>query len=236
MRGVSLEVRAGEIVGLGGLVGSGRSELLGLIYGLEKPESGEVLIEGKPLSPGRPDRAIAAGLGLAPEDRKSQGLLLGWSRVKNVSLADLGRFMHGLLDIRAERRATAEQLRALGTIRTTPAAWSASSPEETSRRLCWRAGSCTSAGCCCSMSPPEGVDVPTKAELYKVISELAGRGMGVLVVSSELEELVGLCSRILIMREGELVFETEGDGASERKLLRHAVAPTETAELVEEVT
>ena len=236
VRGVSLEVRAGEIVGLGGLVGSGRSELLGLIYGLEKPESGEVLIEGKPLSPGRPDRAIAAGLGLAPEDRKSQGLLLGWSQVKNVSLADLGRFMHGLLDIRAERKATAEQLRALGTIPDDPGRMVGELSGGNQQKVVlarWLLHECRVL---LLDEPTRGVDVPTKAELYRVISELAGRGMGVLVVSSELEELVGLCSRILVMRDGELVFETEGEGASERELLRHAVAPTETAELVEEVT
>ena len=103
VRGVSLEVRAGEVVGLGGLVGSGRSELLRLIYGIDPPEEGEVLVDGEQLPPNRPDRAIAAGLGLAPEDRKSQGLLLDWSLTKNVSLADLGRFSRGLLDVSAER-------------------------------------------------------------------------------------------------------------------------------------
>ena len=116
VRGVSLEVRAGEVLGLGGLVGSGRSELLRLIYGIDAPEEGEVLIEGERLAPNRPDRAIAAGLGLAPEDRKSQGLLLEWSMTKNVSLADLGRFIRPLLNVRAERAAAAEQLRELNTV------------------------------------------------------------------------------------------------------------------------
>ena len=109
VRGVSLQVRAGEILGLGGLVGSGRTELLRLIYGLDTPEEGEVCVDGERLPPNRPDRAIAAGLGLAPEDRKSQGLLLDWSLTKNVSLADLGRFSHGLLDVRAEREAAARR-------------------------------------------------------------------------------------------------------------------------------
>jgi ribose transport system ATP-binding protein len=84
--------------------------------------------------------------------------------------------------------------------------------------------------------PTRGVDVKTKAELYRVIADLAGAGLGVLVVSSELEELAGICSRILVMREGELVAEVAGDDASERELLRHAVAPTESTDLVEEVT
>jgi ribose transport system ATP-binding protein len=79
------------------------------------------------------------------------------------------------------------------------------------------------------------VDVATKAELYRVITDLAKEGLAVLVVSSELEELIGICSRILVMREGELVFEIEGANASERELLRHAVAPTDSADFIEEV-
>ena len=100
--GVSLQVHAGEVLGLGGLVGSGRTELLRLIYGLDLPEEGEVWLEGKRL-PARPAAAIAAGLGLAPEDRKSQALVLDWSSAKNVSLASLQRFTHPLINIREER-------------------------------------------------------------------------------------------------------------------------------------
>ena len=84
--------------------------------------------------------------------------------------------------------------------------------------------------------PTRGVDVATKAELYRVITDLAKEGLAVLVVSSELPELVGICSRILVMREGEIVFEVDGAAATERELLRHAVAPTDSADLVEEVT
>ena len=107
VRGVSLEVRAGEVLGLGGLVGSGRSELLRLIYGMDEPEEGEVADRRQAPAAQPPRPAIAAGLGLAPEDRKSQGLLLDWSLTKNVSLADLGRFVHPLLNVRAERAAAA---------------------------------------------------------------------------------------------------------------------------------
>ena len=83
--------------------------------------------------------------------------------------------------------------------------------------------------------PTRGVDMPTKAELYRVIADLAAAGLGVVVVSSELEELVGICTRILVMREGEIVAEVDGAEATERELLRHAVAPTESSDLVEEV-
>ena len=236
VRGVSLEVRAGEVVGLGGLVGSGRTELLRLIYGLESPDEGEVLLDGEPLPPNRTRRAIAAGLGLAPEDRKSQGLLLDWSQVKNVSLADLERFQKGLLNVRAERAAAREHLRALNTV--------PDDPERIVRELSggnqqkvvlarWLLHSCRVL---LLDEPTRGVDVATKAELYRVITDLAKEGLAVLVVSSELPELVGICTRVLVMREGEVVFEVDGAAATERELLRHAVAPTDSADLVEEVT
>jgi ribose transport system ATP-binding protein len=235
VRGVSLQVNAGEVLGLGGLVGSGRSELLGLIYGIEQPEEGEVWMDGRRLRPGQPSAAIGAGLGLAPEDRKSQGLLLDWPLVKNASLADLGRFSRGLLNIRAEREEVRKQLRSLNTV-----------PDDVDRivRLLsggnqqkvvlarWLLRECRVL---LLDEPTRGVDVATKAELYRLICDLAKGGLGVLVVSSELEELVGICSRILVMREGLIVAEVAGGAATEKDLLRHAVAPVDSPDLAEEV-
>jgi ribose transport system ATP-binding protein len=235
VRGISLQVRAGEVVGLGGLVGSGRTELLRLVYGLDQPDAGEVRVGGRRLPPGRPDRAIAAGLGFAPEDRKSQGLLLDWSLAKNVSLSDLARFQRGLLNVRAERDAAREQLRRLSTV--------PDDPERIVRELSggnqqkvvlarWLLHHCRVL---LLDEPTRGVDVATKAELYRVIADLAAAGVALLVVSSDNGELVGMCDRILVMREGAVVFEVDGARASERELLRHAVAPAETADLIEEV-
>jgi ribose transport system ATP-binding protein len=108
----SLTVHTGEVVGIGGLVGAGRTELLRLIYGLDHRDQGEVIVDGRSLPAGRPQAAIAAGLGLAPEDRKSQGLLLEWSLASNVTIADLRKFhRRGLLSPRAERKAAGDQLR-----------------------------------------------------------------------------------------------------------------------------
>jgi ribose transport system ATP-binding protein len=237
VRGVSLEVRAGEVLGLGGLVGSGRTELLRVVYGLDKAEEGEVFVDGKPLPPHKPAAAIKAGLGLAPEDRKSQGLVLDWSLAKNVSLADIGRFERGpLIDVRRERAETRKQLEALKTV-----------PDDVDRaaRLLsggnqqkvvlarWLMRECRVL---LLDEPTRGVDVPTKAEIYRLIAELAGRGIGVLVVSSELEELVGICTRILVMRQGEIVAEVDGASATEQELLRHAVAPVDIPVLAEEIT
>ena len=226
VRDVSLEVRAGEVVGIGGLVGAGRSELLRLIYGLDRPDAGEVRMEGRPLRPGRTTRAIAAGLGLAPEDRKSQGLVLDWSLAKNVSLPDLGRFVRGgLVNGRAERAAVREQLQALGTV--------PDDPERIVRELSggnqqkvvlarWLLRRCRVL---LLDEPTRGVDVGARTEIYRLIAELAGAGLGVLMVSSELEELAGICSRVLVMRDGRLVAEVDGAEATELELLRYAVAP-----------
>jgi ribose transport system ATP-binding protein len=231
----SFQVHAGEVLGIGGLVGAGRSELLRLIYGVDKPDTGEVYLDGKKLPPNRADIAIARGMGLAPEDRKSQGLLLGWSLAKNVSLADLGRFTTaGWISRREERKQTGDKLRELNTV--------PDDPDRITRELSggnqqkvvlarWLLRECRVL---LLDEPTRGVDVGAKAEIYRLIGELAASGLAVLMVSSEMEELMGLSSRILIMREGELVAEVDGEAATEVELLGHAVAPTDTDVVLEE--
>jgi ribose transport system ATP-binding protein len=235
VRDASFDVRAGEVVGLGGLVGAGRTELLRLIYGLDQPTAGEVKVEGRRLPSGRPAAAIAAGLGLAPEDRKSQGLLLDWSLAKNVTLADLGRFRRrALLRPGAERRAAAAQLRELNTV--------PDDADRIARQLSggnqqkvvlarWLLRRCRVL---LLDEPTRGVDVGAKAEIYRVITGLASAGLGVVVVSSELSELAGLCTRVLVMREGRIVAEVDGVEATELNLLHHAVSDTEPAPAQEE--
>ena len=235
VRGVSLQVHAGEVVGLGGLVGSGRTELLRVVYGLDQPDSGQVLVEGKRLRPNRPDLAIRRGVGLAPEDRKSQALVLDWSGTKNVTIADLRRFSRVLLDVRKERRSAREQLRSLNTVPDDPdrAVRLLSGGNQQKVVLArWLLHECRVL---LLDEPTRGVDIATKAEIYRIISDLAGAGLGVLVVSSELEELVGICTRVLVMRDGEIVAEVDGKVATERELLRHAVAPSDAPVLIEEV-
>jgi ribose transport system ATP-binding protein len=230
----SFEVRAGEVLGIGGLVGAGRSELLRAIYGVDRPSSGEVYLDGKKLPNGRSDVAIKRGMGLAPEDRKSQGLLLGWSLAMNVSLADLGRFTtFGWINKRAERAETGDKLRELNTV--------PDNPDRVTRELSggnqqkvvlarWLLRECRVL---LLDEPTRGVDVGAKQEIYRLIAELSAAGIAVVVVSSEMEELMGLSTRILIMREGELVAEVDGERATEVELLSHAVAPTDTVVLEE---
>ena len=233
---VSFQVRAGEVLGIGGLVGAGRTELLRLVYGLDRADAGTVTVEGRRLPPGRPEAAIAAGLGMAPEDRKSQGLLLDWSLTRNVTLADLRPFSPRiLLRPAAERTAASEQLRALNTV-----------PDDSDRIVRELSGGNQQKVVLarwllrrCRVllfdEPTRGVDVGAKSEIYRVIAELAAGGVAIVVVSSEMPELIGLCSRILVMRDGRIVAEADGATASEFELLRHAVAPTDTAPVMEEI-
>jgi ribose transport system ATP-binding protein len=225
----SLVVRAGEVVGIGGLVGAGRTELLRLIYGLDARDQGEVIVDGRRLPANRPQAAIAAGLGLAPEDRKSQGLLLEWSLASNVTIADLRTFhRRGLLSPRAERRAAREQLKALNTKPDDPRARARELSGGNQQKVVLARWLLRRCKVLLFDEPTRGVDVGAKAEIYRLISELAKQGRGVLVVSSELPELIGLCTRILVMREGELVAEVPGEQATEFALLRHSVTHPES--------
>ena len=152
-----------------------------------------------------------------------------------MTIADLDRFSRVLLDVRKERDRAREQLRALNTV--------PDDPDRVVRLLSggnqqkvvlarWLLHECRVL---LLDEPTRGVDIATKAEIYRIISDLAKSGFGVLVVSSELEELVHICTRILVMREGEIVAEVDGNDATERELLRHAVAPTDAPVLAEEV-
>jgi ribose transport system ATP-binding protein len=235
VRDVSFNVRAGEAVGIGGLVGAGRTELLRLIYGLDQPDAGEVRVEGRRLPAGRASRAIDAGLGLAPEDRKSQGLLLDWSLAKNVSLPDLGRFVRAaLINGAAERDAVHEQLRALNTVPDDPNRLVRELSGGNQQKVVLARWLLRRCRVLLLDEPTRGVDVGAKTEIYRLIADLAKAGLGVVMVSSELEELAGMCTRVLVMREGELVAEVDGAEATELELLRHAVAPTESTRALEE--
>ena len=231
VRDVSFDLRAGEVLGIAGLVGSGRTEMLRLVYGLDRPATGSVTVNGQPLRANRPDLAIGAGLGMAPEERKSQALLLDWNLVANTTLADLRRFRRGgRLDRRAERREAAVHLEELNTQPPDPmriARLLSGGNQQKVVLARWLLRSCKVL---LLDEPTRGVDAGAKSEIYRVIATLAEAGLGVVVVSSELPELVGFCTRILVMREGRLVGEVAGDQATETDLLALAVGSTPTGE------
>ena len=216
---VSHTVRAGEIVGLAGLVGTGRSEILETIYGARRATSGTVRVGGKRLRSGVVDAAVTAGIGLCPEERKSQGLLLDEPVYRNITLSTFSRIARGgLLDEGAERAAAREQVEALDL---RPA-----SVDRHARTL--SGGNQQKAllarwlvhGCRVLLldEPTRGVDVGARAEIYNLIRRLADDGAAVIVVSSEIPEVLGLADRVLVISDGKAVHEGPA-----REIDEHAV-------------
>ena len=224
---VSFDLHEGEILGIGGLVGAGRTELLRAIMGLETYTSGVVEMWGQPLVPGRPDIAVAAGMALAPEERKSQGLLLDWPLVNNVSLPDLGRFLRsGLIDRAAELAEARTHLQALDTQPDDPTRRARELSGGNQQKVVLARWLLRNCHILLLDEPTRGVDVGAKAEIYAVIADLAAQGLGVVMVSSELPELVGFCDRILVMSDGRIVAEGNGSEMTEADILDHCVNST----------
>jgi ABC-type sugar transport system ATPase subunit len=228
-RDVSLSVRAGEIVGLAGLVGAGRSETLQAIFGLDPIAIGDVRVKDRPLPPRSIDAALAAGLGLLPEDRKRQGLVLGLNCRENTALASLpalsrlGWVRRGAEATVAQRYQSRMRVKA-PSIETIVGGLSGGNQQKVALAK-WLARECDVL---LIDEPTRGVDVGAKAEIHALLDELACEGKALLVVSSELPELIGLCRRILVMREGRLAGEVARDDFSEAALMR-LMAGVETA-------
>ncbi|OLF13627.1 sugar ABC transporter ATP-binding protein [Actinophytocola xanthii] len=217
---VSFTVNAGEIVGIAGLVGAGRSEVLETVFGARKADSGTVTVNGKRLRPGSVTAAVQAGIGLAPEERKSQALLLDQSVASNVILASLPEYARiGFTD---RGRALRDSRSTLERLDLRPA-----DPRREVRTLSggnqqkavvarWLVRECKVL---LLDEPTRGVDVGARAELYRLIHELAAAGVAVLLVSSEVPEVLGLSDRVLVMREGRLLAEAPASELTEAAVL-----------------
>ncbi len=221
VRDVSFDVRAGEVVGFCGLVGAGRTEIMRAIFGADRHQSGEVLLRGKPLDNRSPGHAVRAGVGMLPEDRKHAGVLLDLSVRVNAMLKPINPFerLGGWIDRRAEHEETGRIMRALRIKArdTEVPAWTLSGGNQQKVALAkWVTSDCEVL---ILDEPTRGVDVGAKIEIYQIINELAERGVATIVVSSELPELVGLCDRVIVVREGRIVGNVSGDGINETSLI-----------------
>ncbi|HEV2292526.1 MAG TPA: sugar ABC transporter ATP-binding protein [Tepidisphaeraceae bacterium] len=218
---VSLDVRAGEIVGLAGLVGSGRSELAQAIFGLDGAARGAITISGAPLRLGDVRQAKRLGLGLLPEDRKRQALVLGMSCLDNFTLAMLERLSRiGLLRHRVARDQAVryfERLRVKTPTLTTPVGMLSGGNQQKVALAKWLGRECNVL---IVDEPTRGVDIGAKAAIHQIIDELAASGIAIVMISSELPELINLATRILVMRQGRLVAEVDRAEASQEHLLR----------------
>ncbi len=220
---ISFTVRAGEIVALAGLVGAGRSEVARAIFGIDRADAGHVEVAGKRLAPGRPLAAMRAGIGFVPEDRRQQGLVMDLSIARNTSLTRMRSLSRGgLIRSSAENSlarewATRLQLKfhrledSVGTLsggnqqKVVLGKWLATNPK-----------------LLIVDEPTRGIDVGTKAEVHRLMSELAGQGVAVLMISSELPEVLGMADRVLVMHEGRLTGELSRAEADEESVIRLA--------------
>jgi ribose transport system ATP-binding protein len=220
VRGARLAVRAGEIVGLAGLLGSGRTEIARALFGAEQPDAGRIEFAGEQVHWTGPADAIAHGLGFCPEDRKTEGVVPSLSVGENLTLALLPQLVRaGILDEARQREIVERFIARLG-IKT-------SGPDQKIRELSggnqqkvllarWL---CTNPRLLILDEPTRGIDVGAKAEIQSLIKELASEGMGVLMISSELEEIVEGSDRVFVLREGRTVAELPRQEISEPRIM-----------------
>lgn len=224
VRDVSFQVRAGEILGFSGLVGAGRSETMQLIFGVDKPDAGEVWLEGKKLDIKCAGDAIDAGIALVPEDRKEQALILGLDIRENMSLAILKKLKNGMFvdgnkqNDMAEKyvkelrvatpsiKQTVKNLSGGNQQKVVIAKWLASKPKVLILD-----------------EPTRGIDVGAKQEIYSLMSDLANQGIAIIMVSSELPEVLGMSDRIVVMHEGRVKGELTREEATQERIMQMAI-------------
>ena len=224
VRNVSFQLRKGEVLGVSGLVGAGRTELLRLVAGVDRPSGGEIRIQGKPLRTGSPRAAIAAGLGLLPEERKRDGIVARRSIRSNIALSSMHRFSRfGFVRQRALGRESLALMREMNLrplMIDRPIGQFSGGNQQKAIIGRWIAAG---ASILLFDEPTRGIDVGAKAEIYAVIERLAAEGRSMIVVSSELPEILRVSDRVLVMREGRVAATLERRDLTEEAIVAHAI-------------
>jgi len=221
---VSLAVRRGEILGLAGLVGSGRTELAGTIFGLTPPDSGELLVRGQTARVTSPAEAIGYGIGYVPEDRRRHGVVPEMAIAENASLASLDRVArHGLIDRVSERR---QAERYVGELQIK--APSVASTVETlsggnQQKVALAKWLATEPSILILDEPTQGVDVGAKAEIHALMQKMAAEGLAIVMISSELPEILGMSDRIAVMRNGTIAGVLAREDATQERVMAMAL-------------
>ena len=223
---VSFDLYAGEILGLAGLVGSGRSEVAHAIFGSMLKVSGTITLDGEAFNTPSPRSLIDKGLGFLTEDRKGQGLLLLLDCAANITAPSLSEFSHGPFLSRADEiRAADDEISRFGIAVRGPLADVRHLSGGNQQKILFARWSRACHRVLILDEPTRGVDVGAKVEIYNIIHSLAAAGIGVLLISSELSEIVGLCTRVLTMREGRITGEARDDAINENEIMRLATLP-----------
>lgn len=222
---ISFQVHKGEVLGLSGLVGSGRTSTAKAIVGAIPRTAGDILIDGEPVKIHAPSDAIAHGIGYLPEDRKFEGLLLTKSVKENITLPSLKRkFRKGcILDARKER-AAAEEFRKKLRIKTPNInRLSKFLSGGNQQKVVFAKWLCSEASIYIFDEPTRGIDIGAKSEIYQIINDLVAQGAAVIVISSELPEILGICDRILVMRDGRITANIARCDATQEKIMSYSI-------------
>lgn len=226
-RDVSFSLRAGEIVGLAGLVGAGRTETCRAIFGADPVDAGRVRVDGRPVRIASPREAVAAGIALVTEDRQKSGLALRLPIADNIVMANLRSISrYGLLDRRAQRRVTAEYIARLRIRATSGRQLAGRLSGGNQQKVAIAKWLFRRARIFLFDEPTRGIDVGAKVEVFELMDELACAGAAVLMVSSEMQELIQVADRILVMRQGHIAGELPG-GAAQEEIMRLAALEPE---------
>lgn len=222
---VSFAVKKGEILGLTGLVGAGRTEVVQTIFGIEKYDEGKIFLEGKEVTIKKPAEAMNLGIGLLPEDRQQQGLILDWGIGDNVTLAEMKRFSRqGIINVKKERETARDLAESVDTKAVTLFDKASSLSGGNQQKVVVAKTLASDLKVIILDEPTKGVDVGAKAEIYEIMGELAGKGYGIIMISSEMPEILGMCDRIIIMCEGRVTGELSRQEATQEGILKHAMA------------
>jgi ribose transport system ATP-binding protein len=218
VRDVTFEVRAGEVVGIAGLVGSG-------IFGADKKDSGKIWLKGKPLKITSPKRAVQSGIGLVPEDRKEQGTILSMSIRENVTMPSIWKIMGkvGIIKRRKEKSITEGLIQKLAIKSRGTESKVADLSGGNQQKVVLAKWFGTECEVIILDEPTRGVDVGAKVEIYNLINELASNGLGIIVISSEMIEVIGICDRVIVMREGKIGAVLKKDELTEENIMRPAI-------------
>jgi rhamnose transport system ATP-binding protein len=224
---VSLSVRRGEILGLAGLVGSGRTELAEIVFGLRPADAGEIRIGGTPVQIQSPGRAVELGIGYVPEDRRHHGVVLEMSVAANASLANLKAISRrGLIDDAAERRAAASHVQTLRIKASSVFAHVGSLSGGNQQKVALARWLSTHPTVLILDEPTQGVDVGSKAEIHELMGSLAEQGLAIMMISSEMPEILGMSDRIAVMRAGRIRGVLSRQEASQHSILQLALGET----------
>ena len=222
LKNINFELKKGEILGFAGLIGAGRTETAEAVMGLRKKDSGEVQVNGKAVAIGSVADAVACNMAYLSEDRQGKGLVMNFDIIKNISLISLAKYVKGLIRARAEKKQAQHYVKLFDIKAASINSELMNLSGGNQQKVYLAKWMDTEPEILILDEPTRGIDVNTKKEIYHFINQLTHKGMSVIVISSELEELIGLASRVLVMREGEIVGELEGDDINDREIMYYA--------------